>query len=93
MLVILRGFFPPLNPIKPPFSYGFPMVFLGFSRWFSHQSAIPGGWSDFVRPRKRSNKISLEAQIPKLEQLKPGDAEKKLVDPLWFHQTGNGNSL
>ena len=28
-LVITRGYIP-LNPIKPPFSYGFPMVFLWF---------------------------------------------------------------
>ena len=33
MLVITRGYIP-LNQIKPPFSYGFPMVFLWFSIGF-----------------------------------------------------------
>ena len=33
MLVYQAGYIP-LNPIKPPFSYGFPMVFLWFSYGF-----------------------------------------------------------
>ena len=34
----------PLNPIKPPFSYGFPMVFLWFSYGFPMVSSLRHVW-------------------------------------------------
>ena len=39
MLVITRGYIPS-NPIKPPFSYGFPMVFLSFNQHNRQMSSI-----------------------------------------------------
>ena len=42
MLVITRGYIP-LNPIKPPFSYGFPMVNRHVSKRYHYSGVLPAG--------------------------------------------------
>ena len=65
ILVITRGYIQ-LNPIKPPFSYGFPMVF----PWFSsgNQGAVK------IRERRADRSGSGHVLIQFPAQLPPGAA-------------------
>ena len=60
------------NPIKPPFSYGFPMVFLWFSYGFPIDHSIKIVPKTSRRPQNPKRSTSLQA----LGQLKPQDLRR-----------------